>query len=530
MHEVVIPLNHEAGMPMTLQAEDCYKMLHDEYARRYLDHLGIRSTAANKAALKHCSPLKDKDCVVSGIWAEHSLEGGMAKAVKITAPLRHRVGGEAEDGDALLRHWLTPVEPINVEPPAVWRSGINLYDEESEAGPSVMHGASASNALAVQAVLGNARAGTELQAELDKVRSRSGLKCSSSLTREAANRGGAATSGKLDQDRKERYASELSKLKAKFIFPFACELPASQPGRVRISPWSSQGPVDMMVPGKFMPEMMEPISVSLDEVHKLLAKWVDEHMPLEMLTLRSEPEVFDRLRGLLRAPDVARLIGMLAHLLYWLVFGCLRRDPAERLSQATLQSLQKAVMDMWLAMEKIHRTTSLGVSLGLPCLLLTIKRGIERCFELQYKRLMADEMLRSQLLKQLNTVCMRLLDPSCVYARFGKFDGTAKAIILTKQLEVMALGDGKPKSERLWGSMQMQGTPRDAVSGGSKAGTTAAPRPQPPPPPPLAPRVPSRPPSGIACSSARDSTSGGRAQRPGTLPRLSSARSAQDSR
>mmetsp|Transcript_65395 Transcript_65395/g.121932 ORF Transcript_65395/g.121932 Transcript_65395/m.121932 type:complete len:501 (-) Transcript_65395:13-1515(-) len=452
MHDVIIPLNQETADHANIQAEESFKIIHDEYARRYLDHLGIRSTAANKAALKSCSVLKDKDCSIVGVWAEHgNMEGGMAKAVSITAPSRQRVAVEleGEEVDAFIRQWFTPREPINVEPPEVWRSGVGISDEDS--APSQVALRETANGAAAQASHGVSKnVVTDLQTEVDRVRA--GLKGGTLNLARGESLHRSAQNARMDKDTKERYASEVTKLKAKFIFPFACEIAPPRPGGVRIAPWPPSGSMDMHLPEKFLSEVTEPVAVSLGEVQKLLVNWVDEHMPIEMLTLRTEPEVFQRLRGALKAPEVARLVGMVTHLLYWLTFGSLRRDPAERLPEATIRRLQQAVTGIWSDLETCHRATSLGVSLALPCMLLAVKRGVERCFELQYKRLMADEIVCAALLMRLNTLCMRLFDPNCIYARFGKFDGSAKAINLMKQLEILSLGGRQTRSSRLWSS------------------------------------------------------------------------------
>mmetsp|Transcript_44632 Transcript_44632/g.100544 ORF Transcript_44632/g.100544 Transcript_44632/m.100544 type:complete len:505 (+) Transcript_44632:113-1627(+) len=477
MHEVIIPLNQETSDLANVQAEESFKIIHDEYARRYLDHLGIRSTAANKAALKSCSVLKDKDCSIVGVWAEHgNLERGVANAVAITAPSRQRLAAKGEEVDAFIRQWFTPREPINVEPLQVWQSGVGISDEDSN--PSqVAVGCTASGArAAVQTTHGASKnASTDLQIEQD--RARAAVKGTTlGLARgESVHRAAIHNSTKLDTDTKERYASEVTKLKAKFIFPFACEITPPCPGGVRLDPWKTSGTLDLDLPNKFLQEASTPVTVSLAEVQKLLANWVDEHMPIEMLTLRSEPEVFQRVRTALKAPKVARLVGMVTHLLYWLTLGSLRTDPSERLSEATVRGLQQAITGIWSDLETMHRSTSLGVSLALPCLLLTVKRCVERCFELQYKRFMSDESVRAALLIRLNTLCMRLFDPTCIYARFGKFDGSAKAIALMKQLEILSLGERKTKSTRLWSSSIHRDAATDVGKRSKDGGTTASP-------------------------------------------------------
>ena len=87
------------------------------------------------------------------------------------------------------------------------------------------------------------------------------------------------------------------------------------------------------------------------------------------------------------------------------------REDGPTLSESALQSLFVSIHQNWAQFEKLYRNTKTGVSFGLPCLMLTVKRGIERCFEISYPTLMSDEVLRQQVLDRINTLLMRLFDP-----------------------------------------------------------------------------------------------------------------------
>merc|ERR1712232_1130606 len=122
--------------------------------------------------------------------------------------------------------------------------------------------------------------------------------------------------------------------------------------------------------------------------------------------------------------------------MYWLTLAKNRAPGEMRVTETALQSIFVHVYELWSAFEKCHRSTNLGVNLVLPCIMLTLKQGVERCYELQYPGLMGDETINRKITNRINTMCMRLFDPDGQYARFGKGDGTGKAIALSKQIDM----------------------------------------------------------------------------------------------
>jgi hypothetical protein len=162
--------------------------------------------------------------------------------------------------------------------------------------------------------------------------------------------------------------------------------------------------------------------------------------------------LWEDVRRALKHQDVARLIGLLSHLIHWIVFMPARME-GPQLSESALQSLFVAIHENWADFEKSYRDTKAGVGFVLPCLMLTIKRGIERSFEISYPTFMSDEMLHQLVLDRINTLLMRLFDPDGTYSRFGKFDGEGKAITLSKKLGVMMASEGNTYTKRLHGRL-----------------------------------------------------------------------------
>merc|ERR1719428_2342512 len=55
---------------------------------------------------------------------------------------------------------------------------------------------------------------------------------------------------------------------------------------------------------------------------------------------------------------------------------------------------------------------------------------------------MQDSGLQQKIAERINVLFMRLFDPDNTYARFGIFDGTGKAIMLSRKLGLMLSSQG----------------------------------------------------------------------------------------
>merc|ERR1712025_1393670 len=61
---------------------------------------------------------------------------------------------------------------------------------------------------------------------------------------------------------------------------------------------------------------------------------------------------------------------------------------------------------------------------------------------------MADSGLAQQVMDRINVLFMRLFDPDCRFARFGAFDGTLKAIKLSRKLGLIQSQNGQSVVQR----------------------------------------------------------------------------------
>jgi len=224
--------------------------------------------------------------------------------------------------------------------------------------------------------------------------------------------------------------------------------------------------LDLEVPPPMKAEVSLPIMLTLEDVQRNTTKWVTDCLPLRLLSSKATEEELEDVNSSLLDTEVFQLIGLLAHLLYWLTLGVNRPSGEQCLTEEARSSLFAAAHELWCRFELDHRDTATGVSFALPVLLLTIKRGVERCFEVQYPTLVASTLLRQELIDRINSLTMQLFDPDGTYARLGKFDGTGKAIALSKNLEMMTSARNK-KAKRLRDLTQRSTPLVRAVAGGA---------------------------------------------------------------
>jgi hypothetical protein len=208
-----------------------------------------------------------------------------------------------------------------------------------------------------------------------------------------------------------------------------------------------QGELKLEVPELLRQEVLQPISVTLDDIRKELAKFVQEYLPLELLTARRQKEQFfeDR-RGELGSTRIVRLAGLISHFMYWNTLGYLHKE--RQLPESSKQSLFLTIHELWSSMEAGHKENPLGVSYIIPVSMLTLKWTTERCFAIQYPKFMADNALAQNLIDRVNVLFMRLFDPDCRFARFGAFDGTLKAIKLSRKLGLIQSQNGHSVVQR----------------------------------------------------------------------------------
>jgi len=232
-------------------------------------------------------------------------------------------------------------------------------------------------------------------------------------------------------------------------------------------PWQTEQlrtAVHIVVPADLLPVILKPIEVTLDYIFAEGVNYVENQLPLELLTTRLDPWLFAAIRERLSSPEAIRLAGLLSHLLYWTVFGHLHA-PSRQLQEHTQQSLLLSIQELWSRLvepararlgrrgELLARDSPAGMCFVLPVFLLALKRGVEDVFFKQYHKVFCDPdygtMLSEQLVDQLNVLVMNVFDPDCAYANFGALDSSAQAIKLWRKLHVVQMKLGLTPAVRM---------------------------------------------------------------------------------
>merc|ERR1740130_1264974 len=115
-------------------------------------------------------------------------------------------------------------------------------------------------------------------------------------------------------------------------------------------------------------EAGKPIGVTMGQIKAETAKFVRRCLPLQMLHVRQEPQAFASVLAALNSSGMCRFIGLLAHLLYWEVFGYVHA-PGTELPAKSLNSATVSVHDCWYRLTAPYRDRPSGVRLALPAFL-----------------------------------------------------------------------------------------------------------------------------------------------------------------
>ncbi|CAJ1335982.1 unnamed protein product, partial [Effrenium voratum] len=274
--EVVIQLKGGANLS-THSQDEILRAVQDEYFNRYLHQLGIAPTAANKAQMMKFRPMDD--CEVHGVWADDA--SGLAAAIRIAPPLRHRVGYEDSDeplDKAIISHLYGEAEDIPVEPPNVPGRTIFPVDLEKMFPPE--------ERVHAEDILAEVRKARSDHMERQKRRANPAA-------------GSYAHGASLDSDQQQRYRQELEMLKSKYILPYACERPVQEGSkRTQLVPWAPEGPLELRLRAA---EVAEPLAVEIEQIQVQLKAWVQNQLPLELLSSRARdaPQLLEELRGAL---------------------------------------------------------------------------------------------------------------------------------------------------------------------------------------------------------------------------------------
>ena len=408
-----------------------YKVLHDAYINQYLQKLGIEPLEQHRKVVA-------RKCTLAELQATWT-DGPVAEQV---APVRRGRGGGA---------WETSLEAAG-----------KGYSRDSEVSEPMMSAVPPDTS----GIYEKAKKGTGSFLEKKKYtqEERFLLAFSEMSLRDQENSRGADSVLTEDLELLQSQArgeegpihkrevlrswdkegfEELERLKRKFILPFACSRGASM-----IS-WQSPGLLNQIhVPVELSAELRKPLRVSVEQLQTEATDYAENRFPLELLSTRRDPFFFDDIRRLLCSPELARLIGLLAHLVYWNAFGSLH---LRRLPETTRQSLVLTMQELWSKLAKKGQAGPRG-QFFVPVVLLFLKWGVEKALLLQYEKFLRDADYGAdaltQLADQINVAVMCLFDPDCAAANFGTLDSSSDASRLWRKLQIHQMKHGLTPATR----------------------------------------------------------------------------------
>lgn len=428
--------------------EDYCRTIRDEYVRKYLGALGVEPSDRNRAAVAREAPLRR--CRFEANWDNR--HSAVAASLDILLPV------PGASGKAAARLGPGGDPPGSGPESLAWRGMTTFMDvAPPECAPGPVRGAGVVDAADAPG-RGDARGPALPEAWRrggEAADADPGLTAELEAVRERARQGEDAVESVGDDELRrlehlEAMERELAALKRRFILPFACERPASR-GKVEIVPWQSaelRGELCLELPKDHRDEALSPISLTIEAIQAELKEYADHGLPLPLLTHRPEIAGCGAVRRVLASERAARLVGLLAHLTYWTVLGHLH--PQERrLPEPSKQSLVLTLQEVWATLRRPLTESPAGVSFVLPAVLLAVKRGVGRAFEVQYPKALADLAVASQLAFFINIIVMRLFDPDCTYARFAATSSDPGAIRLERRLGVVEAARGLGASRRV---------------------------------------------------------------------------------
>lgn len=459
-----IQLHLETVKPNDLSnnKDDYFKAIEDRYAAKYLDALGVEPLPHHKAMVSRRAPLGD--CKFAATWSESS---AVASRLSILQP--SITGSTKEDekpddnlsGAQRTAEWFGRAQYLSVlppDPPAVIAAHFDLEAKSKAKAQAAKHNMKMRSLAAMQlqdfANSTKTHEHDRLTDELERTRAqiRSDLEDAS----DKANMFGRLLKKKGRRDADE---IELEVLKVKFLLPFACE----RAGSSTLLPW--QSPELRMHPSihvheDFLADAKKPICLTMPEMEQECFEYAVMRFPVELLTTRADPELFAAVKEQLVTEEAVRLIGLLAHFLYWIVLEHIH-EPDKRLPEQSKQSLLLTIQELWgliqaPARQRLGRRGELlskdgpaGISFVIPAFVLALKRGVEWVFQVSYPWIFAEAQSTTQLIDQINILFMRLFDPDCLYASFGALEASERAIKLWYKLGVLQASMGITPARRI---------------------------------------------------------------------------------
>mmetsp|Transcript_47913 Transcript_47913/g.111778 ORF Transcript_47913/g.111778 Transcript_47913/m.111778 type:complete len:777 (-) Transcript_47913:35-2365(-) len=491
--QVVPPINILLGEHRDLERlaqskEELLDAVRSSYVTQYLEALRVDPTdPENRRMVSRFAPLQA--CKIDATWGDFN-NSMTASALRIVPPARpdgeSQQSAEATDkafsgtqqpqkGKAAPRAagrskaWIEHAEMMDVTAPCVEEaeiSHITTHEEEDER-PEHLPEAVAEEIWRMR-ITGERRDGSDgdipvrLTEELERMRA---AQRAVPLMRPSHSDGQWRSA---DDGRETLLALELSELKKKFILPFAALRPPQEvPPAVQAQQgWLQPLAVEELVPFQLLqpesaplhvlPELLQeavtPITAVEDDTNEQMNRYVEERLPLHLLTTHREGNLLAAIGEAVDHPEITRFCGLFAHLVYWEVLGH-TRGARKILPESARKSLLHSIYQIWATLTMLQREWSESAGhavsgLILPVLVLVMKTCIEERFVAQYGKLFADNGRRRHLVEQINVLFMRHFDPDGTMAVFPCLDRDSQAAALWRKYERLLESGGLGRSVR----------------------------------------------------------------------------------
>eukprot|EP00743_Colponemidia_sp_Colp-15_P003036 GILK01003282.1.p1 GENE.GILK01003282.1~~GILK01003282.1.p1 ORF type:complete len:754 (+),score=98.45 GILK01003282.1:60-2264(+) len=426
----VIPLKQQ-NKPVPLP-DNFAHIIGEEYAVRYLESIGVRPTKQSINLVLQKVPLKD--CTVSAGWKSR---GWLADSLYIS-PGKAKQSAPSVDHKALssiLGHPAgerTDKEKEEVKDPVV-----------SIPPPTVQSGGQRSDSVFSARI-----ASVPTSPKVEQSHRHSFL---IEDTEEADT-----SSARVFQrrDKKEEFKRieptlPMEELKDRYLFPFATQNKHVHPdptkfgmGQVRRTEDTRQDHAastkslhtvedesenDLEINIKdpsHLKELKEPIRTTLSEVSAMIDKFTS-NFPAQQVGSRLPVEELQFTMNQVKSPNMARLIGLVAHYVYWSLFGHLNDIPLDSSHQ---QSLFLTIEQLFTDYETETRKRREFALFHMAYSILSMRIIIETIFKNTYPRFFTIAAEHSLAIRKIHDLLSRLFDPNSFFSRFSSLEATMEAI------------------------------------------------------------------------------------------------------
>lgn len=135
--------------------------------------------------------------------------------------------------------------------------------------------------------------------------------------------------------------------------------------------------------------------------------------------------------------DTARLIGLISHFVYWVVFGSHSASP-NPLNHFHLKQLFISILQCVADIEKRQDRKKIFSCFIMPLILLTIRLEVESIYRNTYPSLMSSSETEDTAMRQINCLITEIIDPKLYYSRFSFLESGKEAIDIKHRMHKMS--------------------------------------------------------------------------------------------